>query len=171
MSGHGAHADPNDPFQKRVAISMALYTVGLAFTNALTNSARSASIILANDAAQKWSYFQSKSIKEQLKRLEISLGERLATPGAANFEKEKSEVSRYETEKKEIEGEARALETQQKVYEHREHRLEYAAIAFELGIVLAGVALLQHSKVVFQLSLACAGVALTGLVYVMLIAH
>jgi len=146
---------------------MAIYTVALAFTNALVNGARSNSIIFANDAAAKWSYYQAKSIKEQLKRLEISLTEKLVPVGQKppSVEKETAEITRYEHEKSEIEADAKKLETQQKLFEHREHTLEYSAIGFELGIVLAGVALLQHSKVLFHVSKIAAIVAVGIMIF------
>lgn len=59
--GHGPHADANDPFQKQVAVVLAMYSVGLAFVNMLTNQSRTQSILRSNEATNTWSHFQSKS--------------------------------------------------------------------------------------------------------------
>jgi len=170
MSGHGAHADPSNPFQKRVAITMAIYAVGLAFTNAAVNSSRSKSLLDANDAASKWAYYQAKGTKAMLRRLEVSLLDRLATGDAKKVEGAEEEIAKYEAEKAEIQAEARKLEAEQEMFEHREHRMEYGAIGFELAIVLAGVALLQASKMLYGASVASA-IAAVGIVVSAFLAH
>ncbi|HVO31710.1 MAG TPA: DUF4337 family protein, partial [bacterium] len=60
---HGAHADPHDPFQKKVALAMSLCAVLLAFVTMMTNQARTEALLLSNEAANQWSFFQAKSTK------------------------------------------------------------------------------------------------------------
>lgn len=165
MSGHGPHADANDPFQKQVAVVLAMYSVGLAFVNMLTNQARTQSILRSNEATNTWSYFQSKSTKEVVRTGELETLEALPSPPAETIAKLKTEIVRYGQEKKTIQQDAEKLAAQAKGHEHKEHLYEYSAVGIELGIVIAGVALLMHKKVVFYLSLVAALAGVAGTVY------
>ena len=77
MSGHGPHADHNDPFQRRVAVFIAGFAALLAFTTMLTNQARTAAILLASESSNQWSFFQAKSTKGIVTRAELELLEHL----------------------------------------------------------------------------------------------
>ena len=90
---HGPHADASDPFQKRTAVAIALFTTVLAFANMLTNQARTEAILSSNRATNKWSHFQSKSTKQQLVRLEQSLLARLPSSDAAAVDPEEAFVA------------------------------------------------------------------------------
>lgn len=85
---HGAHADPHDPFQRKVAISMSVYAVLLAFTTMLTNQARTEALLLSNQSANQWAYFQAKSTKGVVVTAEAELVAAIApdalAPAAAN---------------------------------------------------------------------------------------
>jgi Domain of unknown function (DUF4337) len=176
MSGHGAHVDSNDPFQKRIAVAMAIYAVQLAFANMLTTQARTQAILLSNKAASKWSYFQSKGTKQNLAGAEVDILGQLpsAADQAARTEliaKLKGEVTRYETEKAAIQDEAKAFEVKSAHEEHKEHFCEYGAIAAELAIVIAGVALLMHSKKILAASIAMSVASVLILVYTQFLLH
>jgi Domain of unknown function (DUF4337) len=183
MSGGGHHVDANDPFQKRAAVAMAIYTVQLALANMLTNQARTNAILLSNRAANKWSYFQSKSTKQNLAKVEsdilIRLPQNVQNAQAVQagqkpdelVAKLNLEVERYEAEKATIQSEAQQLEEQGTHLEHKEHFYEYAATVVELAIVLAGVSLLMHSKKVLAASLGIACISLVILGYTYLLMH
>jgi Mg2+/citrate symporter len=159
MSGHGAHADPNDPFQKRAAVAIAVFTVILAFANMLTNQARTRAILSSNRATNQWSYYQSKSTKlliTQLRRDAVKDDAKAAGELDA-------ELSRYEKEKEEISKKARGLEHDEADSEHKEHYYEYSATVVELAIVIAGIALLLSAR---KLLLASALVAAFSLALV-----
>lgn len=163
---HGPHADPNDPFQKRTAVAIAAFTTLLAFSNMLTNEARTEAILSSNRATNRWSHYQSKSTKQQLSRLELSLLTR--QPGGVVAEDNtrlSSEIERYEKEKQEIRREAEGFNAIEKAAEHREHYFEYAATIAELAIITASVALLLSSRKALMLALAVALLALALTLY------
>jgi hypothetical protein len=181
MSGHGPHADPHDPFQRRTAIFMAIYTVVIAFNSMLTTQARTRALLLSNEATNKWSYFQSKSTKQVitaatrdvLARLPempvVAAGEGEGKPVqrvalSEAIEKLTREGERYEHEKEEIKKEAEEIVEKGQHQQHREHWFEYATVVAELAIVLAGVALLLASKTAFRISalLALTSLGLSG---------
>ncbi len=162
MSGHGPHADVKDPFQKRVAIMLAMYTALLAFTTMLTNESRTRALLLSNEAANQWSYFQAKSTKGIVTRAELEILERIQPPAADDPLRTRlaEDVVRYDQEKAEIEKNARAVVVQQTFQEHKEHWFEYASTIVELGIVLAGVSLLLTSRGTFWASVVAASISL-----------
>src|SRR4051812_48825458 len=172
MSGHGPHADAHDPFQKKVALAMAIYAVLLAFVTMLTNQARTEALLLSNEANNQWSYFQSKSTKGMLVRAEADLVESLAsdtTPEkVALIQKTKAhfleESERYDHEKEGIKEKAEELAAEAEENKAKEGQFEYASVAMELGIVVATVALLLASQPAFWISilLAVAGLGWTA---------
>lgn len=89
----------------------------------------------------------------------------LPTPPQEQIGKLVNEIERYQHEKKQIQSEAAGLAAQSKAAEHKEHLYEYSAVGIELGIVIAGVALLMHKRVVFYLSILAALAGVAGTVY------
>lgn len=162
---HGPHADASDPFQKRTAVAIAAFTTLLAFGNMLTNQERTEAILSSNRATNRWSHYQSKSTKQQLSRLELSL---LTRQGGAMLAEDTArltaEVDRYEQEKQVIRKEAEGFTELEKAAEHREHFYEYAATITELAIIIASVALLLSSRkaLVLSLCVAIAGLLMVG---------
>jgi hypothetical protein len=164
---HGPHADPADPFQKRAAVAIAVYTAILALTNMLTSQARSEALLSSNHSTNRWSYYQSKSTKQNLVKLERSMLSHLAsaTDIDAAMAKLDTEIARYETEKTAIRQEAEQLDVEEKQSSHKEHFFEYSATIAELAIVLAGVALLMTSRKTLYASLAVALAAMVLVVF------
>lgn len=154
---HAPHADANDPFQKRTAVAIAIFTVILAFANMLTNQARTEAILSSNRATNKWSYYQSKSTKQNLVKLEQSLLPRLGTADVtADVARLTAELARYDSEKETIKAEGEHLAALEHECEHKEHYYDYAATIIELAIILASVALLMNSKKALYASAAVA---------------
>jgi hypothetical protein len=161
VSGHGAHADASDPFQKRAAVAIAVFTVVLAFANMLTNQARTKAILSSNRATNQWAYYQSKSSKLLLTQLRRDL---LSKDDGVKLTALDEEIGRYEREKEEIRKRAEGLEREEADSEHKEHYYEYSATIVELGIVLAGIALLLSARRLLVLAtvVACCSLALMG---------
>jgi hypothetical protein len=161
MSG-GHHVDPNDPFQKRVAVALAVYTVILALSNMLNTQAESNAILTSNKTTSQWNYFQAKGNKQNLAQVELELIGRLPPPPQGNGElttKLQADIERYEKEKAEIKKKAEDLQDASDAFVHRGHRFEYAATIVEFGIILGGIALLMHSKKLLYTSAALATVS------------
>lgn len=164
-SGH-AHADASDPFQRRTAVAIAIFTVILAFGNMLTNQARTEAILSSNRATNKWAHYQSKSTKQNLVRLQLDLVTRLGGESAAEAERHlREEIERYDREKEEIFKEADELANEEKNFERKENFYEYSSTIAELAIVLAGVALLGSSRKLLAGSMAAAAASILLLGY------
>jgi hypothetical protein len=168
---HGAHVDANDPFQKRVAVALAVYTVVLALANMLTNQSNSQGIIASNETTSKWNYYQAKSNKQNIIKAETDIvALLLAAPNTPSgngdlLAKLKSESERYDTEKAEIQKEAKELEHKGQHLQHKAHLFEYGSTIAELAIVIGGISLLVHSKKTLYASAAIASVAIAIIAY------
>lgn len=159
---HAAHS--NDSFSGRIAVMTAIMaTVGalLGYEGGATqNDAamfKNNAAIKKTEASNQWSFYQSKSNKQNLAELAKSL------PGVDN-KKYESEVERYGKEKEEIkkkaeELEEEALEWDKKSEEalHQHHRWAQAMTAVQIAISLAAITLLTKKNWLQHLSYAVAG--------------
>lgn len=100
--------EAEDPFAKRIAISIAVLAVALSLIGNLGDNAKTDSIIKTTAAANQWGYFQAKSIKEHGYVLDKDLLSVLA-PAAIDPAKRDDllkgydrKIAKYETEKKQI---------------------------------------------------------------------
>ena len=103
--------------------------------------------IKKTEAANQWSYYQSKSTKQNLSELALEL-----SPGTKK-EFYESEIKRYKEEKAEIKVNAEKLEALSKDWDqksddqmHQHHRWAQATTALQISIALAAIALLTRRK-------------------------
>lgn len=179
MSGHGFHvhgphdhelehaAHSNDDFSSKIAVMTAIMaTVGALIGyegGATQNQAamlKNSAAITKTDAANSWNHYQSKSNKQNLAELALSI------PGV-DGEKYKLDIERYKKEKEVIKKEAEAFEKQVVELEksseaalHQHHRWAQSMTAVQIAISLAAIALLTKKK---WLEYASYGVATAGL--------
>lgn len=157
--------EAKDPFERLIALTIAIIAVVLAFVDNSGNSAKTEAIIHTTEAANKWAYFQGKSLKENLAANgKTMLG--LLTPVDAAAAKAKQEefakdVKRYEEEKGELMKEAQELEKDARhCLEINEHA-EKAALLLQVAVVLCSIAILVRWKPVYFAGLA---VGIVGIV-------
>jgi len=65
--------EANDPFSKQVAITIALLAVVLAVIENKGDNAKTDAILRTSEAANRWGYYQSKSIKQDLYETELEI--------------------------------------------------------------------------------------------------
>jgi Domain of unknown function (DUF4337) len=149
-AGHGHHADP---FNKRVAILIAVLAAMLALTETGGKSAQNAYIAANIEAANLWAFFQAKTIRMTVTRVaaETLEAQPRGTPEQwAPMEKKIAKfteaASRYDSEpetqegRKELAQRAKAAEQKRDDALGTYHHFEYASAAFQLAIVLASAA-------------------------------
>ena len=151
--------EAKDPFEKKIALSIAIVAVVLALIGAKGDSAKTEAIILTNKAADKWGEYQSKSIKQHIAESNAKLNERLlgiekllaaGKPEAAGAEKaekpEKAEksVAAYEKEKDGIKEEALKFEEEADHEGKMENKLHLAEVLLQLAVVLSSIAILTR---------------------------
>lgn len=168
QGGH-AHGEENKGMIGQIAVVTAIIaTVGAMFaymggaTQANAGLYKNTAAIKKTEAANRWSYYQSKSNKQNLAELAAEL-----VPEARRAQYV-DEVKRYKAEKVEIEKEARRLDTESEEWSkksdeqlHQHHRWAQATTALQVAIALAAIALLTRKR---WLEFGMFGVAGVGIV-------
>jgi hypothetical protein len=167
MSGHGFHVhgphdhelehaaqhEPEGMAGQLAVITAILATIGALFayqggaTQANAGLLKNDSAIKKTEAANQWSYFQSKSTKQSLAEFARDLApeDKRATYQA--------KIDRYESEKNEIkktaehlEAEAKASDAASEAQIHQHHRWAQATTALQIAIAMAAIALLSTRR-------------------------
>ncbi len=141
--------EATDPFEKRVAISIAALAVMLSFIGNLGDNAKTDSILKTNEATNQWGYFQAKSIKGQMAAMQ---GDLLATLGGAQPDEARTkeiarlrdETARYEKEKTEIKKQAEDLQKEAAHDSTINNRCDLASLMLQIAVVICSVAILSR---------------------------
>lgn len=149
---HGEHESEGDEQRKRFtmrsAITASVLAVGAALASLLSGHAANEAIIKTVEASDQWAYYQANSTKAHL--FESNRALILAIKGdggsAAATKSFEDKLAKYEKQKEEIKRAAEALEqtAQREFQKHQNCSLSVAC--FQIGIVLASVAILARSK-------------------------
>ena len=191
MSGHGAEVphDAEDGFTKAVALSVAVFAVGLAFASfgghnvgketlqTKQEEARVENLALQKEAAE-WQQFQSKSTREAGYRIQKELLQAEKDGTGASFpaykdallKKLAADEKRMKDDKEELAKKAGDLKAEgaEKVKHLREELVkllrqdpyfDFAEMAFQLAIVMASVAMLGKKWWAFLASIVLAVIA------------
>ncbi len=168
------HAE--DQFGRRVALVTAVFAVLLAIAALGGNHAMKEMLLAQQKSSDQWAFYQAKVIREhqyrgQKLRLEADLIERgdAMKPAArekveALMRKFEEEEKRYNTEKKDIEKDAKKLEHERDVWQARDPSFLFAEALLQIAIVMASVSILARSRSIFGFSLllAAGGALLTA---------
>ena len=160
-----AHSSHNT--HRRIGLLISLLALFLAVAEIQGKAAQTNAIALNVEAANLWSFFQAKTIRQTSLRT-ASEQLRLAPEGnSAEAQKQladwKSTIERWESEpstnegRKELMQRAKIAETERNRQFERYHALEYVSLVFQLAIVIASVALIADMA-----AFAIAGVVLGG---------
>jgi len=165
QGGHGGHDSHGGMIAQIAVITAIIATVGALFsymggaTQANAGLYKNNAAIKKTEAANQWSYFQSKSTKQSLAEFARDLApedKRVAYQG---------KIDRYEKEKNEIKLGAEKLETESTTWDkssdeqmHQHHRWAQATTVLQVSIALAAIALLTRKKWLEYAMFALAGV-------------
>lgn len=140
--------EARDPFEKRVAVSIAGLAVVLAVVENKGDNAKTDAIIQTNEAANQWARFQSKSIKGTMVRMEHGLLSSLQTAPTKTAEERvdflKRESERYEADEQEIATLAKTAQANAEVAAKINDRCDQGALALQIAIVVASVSILAR---------------------------
>jgi len=155
----------NKGFTRRVAITTAIYAVMLAIAALGGNNAMKDMLLAQQQSSDQWAFYQAKVIREheyriQQKRLEVELAERgagMAPEARQQYEallaEFTAETKRYNTEKKDIEKDAKKLEHERDVNRQRDPYFDFAEVLLQIAIVMSSVSILASSRLMYGLSL------------------
>jgi hypothetical protein len=170
---HAQHA-AHDPFDKRIALTIAIIAAVLAAVTLLSHWAHNETLrlqieagIFQTKASNQWAYFQANNIRKHEYEADARLIDVLAkAPGKEEQATQtrddwKKKVAEYEGNKDDgkkgklddLQAEARNLEAQAAEKQHESHfahargiRFDLGELAVELGLVLCSIAILTKRR-------------------------
>jgi uncharacterized protein DUF4337 len=155
-------------FERRVALTTAIYAVVLAIASLGGNNAMKEMLLAQQQASDQWAFYQAKVIREhQYRGQKLQLEATLAERGAAMKPEARQkfdavmamfaeEEKRYNAEKKDVETDARKLEHERDLNRDKDPYYDYAEVLLQIAIVMASISILSGSRPVFFFSLAMA---------------
>jgi len=146
-----AHAAQRDRSLIPITISLSILAVMVAVTSLFGHRSHTEELLLQNKVTDNWAFYQAKNIRkhsnEQIADLlsvatlkDPELGERLK-------ENYKKEAERYSEEQKEIETEARKLESETITERKKANRFDLGEILLEAALVITSITLLTKWRV------------------------
>jgi hypothetical protein len=169
---HAKHASL-DPFDRRVAMTMAIVAAILAAVILLSHRAHTNTILQSTKAADQWGYYQAKKGREHIydAMAELLSSSASVSPEAAkaSIAKWRNKSERYKAEAEEIKERAESFEHESEASHHRANWFDSGELGVELAIILCSIAVLTKRST-FWLSGMVFGalgtvVALLGLVF------
>lgn len=154
--------EANDPFERAVAISIAIMAVLLSFIDNKGDNAKTDSILKTSEASNQWAYFQSKSIKQSMREFESDMI--AISPSAASTEavkklaELKADVERYSKEKDKISADAKEMVAAAEAGSAINDKCDQAALLLQIAVVIASVSILTRWKIMWYAGLALAAV-------------
>ena len=158
------------PFERRVAVSIAILAAVLAFVSMRGDNAKTDSGLKTTEAANQWALFQAKAIREHTLNVEINILNAM-NPSALNVEvadKSKAaardEIARYKTEREAIKKTAEGLVKEAATASAINDRCDLGALFMQIAIVILSAAILSRQNLMFYVGVAMGlGGAVTGL--------
>lgn len=151
--------EAKDPFERRVALSIALLAAILTIFNVTGDDARLQAQLAATTGADQWTYYQAKKINEHTSLLEKDVVASLkdtvvdATRREDLLKRVDADLERYKGEQE------KSNETAKKAEEARDHfvevndRCDRAGMILQIAIVLSSVAILVHWPILWYVGL------------------
>ena len=158
------------PFERRVAVSIAILAAVLAFVSMRGDNAKTDSGLKTTEAANQWALFQAKAIREHTLNVEINILSAL-NPSALNADvadktktAAKEEIARYKTERDGIKKVAEGLVKEATSASAINDRCDLGALFMQIAIVILSAAILSRQNLMFYVGVAMGlGGAVTGL--------
>ncbi|HKQ66171.1 MAG TPA: DUF4337 domain-containing protein [Methylomirabilota bacterium] len=161
------HERGETSFGRRAALTTAIYAVVLSIGSLGGNNTVKEMLLAQQQSSDQWAFYQAKVIREHQYRgqkmvLESQLAEPSTLKGAERAKVEAlaakfaEEEKRYNTEKKEIEADAKKLEAARDHRRERHPYFEFGEVLLQISIVSASVAILSTSRQMFWFSMVLA---------------
>src|SRR3984893_8299396 len=140
-----------DPFDKRVAATMAILAATLAIVSVAGHIATTEELLLQQKASDQWSYYQAKSIRRY--ESEIARDMFGAMRNEAKNEEYTKNAERYRKDDEEIQKQAQELENESHVRGHQALRLHFGEVFLEISIVFASLAILSKRALLWYVAI------------------
>lgn len=166
MHHHAAHG--GERWTMGVALSSALLA-GLAAVASLNAGHYANEAMIAQiESANKWSYFQSKSIKESQLKSKMEILDALGKPLS---EADKTKTAEYKEEKEKIQKEAEELQKESQHHLGAHQKLARSVTLFQVAIAVGAISVLTKRRRFWFVSLGFGAVGLFFAVQAWLFVH
>jgi vacuolar-type H+-ATPase subunit H len=145
--------EAKDPFEKRVALSIAIIAVVFATFSTYGDHAKTSAIILTNQASDQWAFYQAKSIKEHLTETETKLMKAITKEPEISKEINTGAQKKYEEELKEIKQKAEELTEEARHETIITQRSDIATLIMQVSIVLCSISILSRWKRIWHIGI------------------
>jgi hypothetical protein len=141
---HAAHS----PFDRKVAMTMAIVAACLACMTMLSHRAHTATLYWQGKASDKWSQFQAKKIRQYEYEADLLMLAAVAKDPTKEDAAKKAQnawqdhVEKYTEELKGMEKEAKGYEETSHAFHARSDRFDLGELGTELALVLCSLAVL-----------------------------
>jgi hypothetical protein len=160
LQEHSEHA--KDPFDKRVAATMAIIAAFLAIVSVLGHIETTEELLGQQKASDQWSYYQAKSIRRY--ESEVAHDMFAAMKEDKQAEQYTKNAEKYRKDDEEIQKQARELEDESHLHGREALRLHFGEVFLEVSIVFASLAILTKRPLLWYASVAggAVGVAIAA---------
>jgi hypothetical protein len=144
---HQEHAAHN-PFDKRVALSMAIIAASLAAVTMLSHKAHNETLLYQSQASDQWTFYQAKNIRQhEYEAFLLLLGSVAREPGKEAVAKKAEDewtrkVAKYNDELPEMQEKAKKLEEMSHAKHQMAARFDLGELGIELALVFCSLAVL-----------------------------
>jgi len=156
LQEHAEHAQ-HDRSMAPVSLTMAVLAVLVAVVSLLGHRAHTEELVLQTKSTDQWAYYQAKNIRRHNDEFFVDLTSMTPNTDAGALsklrEKYSQEAARYKDEQKEIEGEARKLESEVSTERNRADRFDLAEVFLEVGLVITSITLLSGRRLFWHLGI------------------
>jgi hypothetical protein len=148
---HAQHA-AHDPFDRRVAMTMAIVAAMLAVVTLLSHREHTKTILQSTKAADQWAFYQAKKGRQHLYEAMADLvtttsnNSKSAEGAKSSLSKWQSKADRYKDEAEGIKQNAEELDHQSEESHHRADWFDSGELGVELAIILCSIAVLTKRK-------------------------
>jgi hypothetical protein len=148
---HARHA-AHDPFDRQVAMTMAIVAACLAGLAMMSHRAHTDTLRLQAEASDKWNEFQANNIRNhEYAALASLIDVTAAKPGKEDAAGKvqvswNDKVDNYKTKLPKLKEEAENKEKESHLFHERSTRFDYGHLAIELALVLCSVAVLTKQR-------------------------
>jgi hypothetical protein len=160
---HAEHA--KEPFDKRVAVTMAIIAALLAIVSVLGHILSTEELLAQQKASDQWAYSQAKDIRRYDSEIARDVLKVQQAPEAATVsEHYGANAEKYRKDHDDIQEKATEFEKERDHKGAQALRLEISEVFLEVAIVFASLAILSKRPLVWYLSMlgAAAGVCIAA---------
>ncbi len=156
--------EARDPFDRRIATTMALMAAVLALVSVAGHLATTEELLDQQKASDTWAFYQAKSIRRHASDVARDLFASIGNDQAHRLaEKYTGDADRYTREGEELQEKARELEKESSLEGRRARRYHTGEVFLEMAIVFSSLAILTRRRMFWSAGISVAGVgALIG---------